>query len=160
MDFKQAYFTIVKASVEKNTKELPIILSCLDFEGLNCLEIGPGPLARIAVKLSGFAKHITCLESDLSTIEDINKIIFENGLEKKISVNNYEKTIPYKLPFKDKEFDLVYGSWLPHKLVTDEGFLNEISRVSSKYVLLLMPGIKDDIVKMVSLIRPGERQRR
>ena len=61
MEFEEAYATIVKRSVERNTKELPTILSCLDFEGLNCLEIGTGPLARLAVKISGFAKQIFCI---------------------------------------------------------------------------------------------------
>ena len=160
MDFTKAYLTIVKRSVERNTKELPTILSCLDFEGLNCLEIGPGPLARLAVKISGFANHITCLETNAQTVEAINKLIKEQGLEKRISVTHYEPPTSYKLPFQDKKFDLVYGAWLPHKLVTNQEFLDEISRVSSRHLLLILPGIKGDEPKLVSLIKPQEKERR
>ncbi|MEN9625750.1 MAG: hypothetical protein RL557_78 [archaeon] len=71
MDFIEAYLTIVKRSVEKNTKELPTILSTLDFENQKCLEIGPGPLARLAIKISGFAQSVTCIDENEKTIEAI-----------------------------------------------------------------------------------------
>ncbi|MBS3075716.1 methyltransferase domain-containing protein [Candidatus Pacearchaeota archaeon] len=160
MEFPEAYATIVKRSVERNTKELPTILSCLDFESLNCLEIGAGPLARLAAKISGFAKHIFCIENNKQTIKAIEKVIREQGLEKKITPVFYSPPIPYKLPFKDKEFDIVYGAWLPHKTATNPEFLDEITRVSRKHILLVMPGIKGDEPKLVSIVRPGELERR
>jgi predicted methyltransferase len=84
MDFTQAYLAIVKASIEKNTKEIPTILSCLDFKNKICLEIGGGPLARLAKKISNFAKHITILEKYPQTIKAIKSIIKKQKLEKKI----------------------------------------------------------------------------
>jgi hypothetical protein len=33
-------------------------------------------------------------------------------------------------------------------------------RVSKKYILLLMPGIKGDEPELVSIVKPGEKQRR
>jgi len=158
MNFLKAYRTIVKSSPQRNTIEVPTILSCLDFEDLNCLEIGPGPDARLAIKISGFAKHITTLVKDKSDITSANKLIKKQGLSKKISAKAYK--IKNKLPFKSNSFDLVYGAWLPHKLVTDLEFLDEIRRVTKKHILFIMPGIKGDEPKLVSLIRPGEKQRR
>jgi len=158
MDFMQAYRTIVKRSPERNTKEIPTILSCLDFECLDCLEIGPGPDARLAIKLSGFAKHITTLVKDRSDISSINRIIKEQGLRSKISCQAYSQ--PGKLPFKTNSFDVVYGAWLPHKLVTDPAYLDEVVRVAKKHILFIMPGIKGDEPKLVSIVKPGEKQRR
>ena len=38
-DYEQARREIVKASVQRNTIEIPALLSVVDFEGMNCLEI-------------------------------------------------------------------------------------------------------------------------
>jgi ubiquinone/menaquinone biosynthesis C-methylase UbiE len=159
MDFKEAYETIVARSVQKNTVEIPTILSCLDFEGAECLEVGAGPLGRIALKLAGFAKHITCLEKDA---DNVSKILGEAGyhnLDKKVSALYY-KFEKEKFPFSEKKFDVVYSAWLPHKTATDTKFLDEMMRVSRKHVLILMPGIKGDEPKLVSLVRKGEKERR
>lgn len=160
MDFTEAYLTIVKASKERNTKELPAILSCLDFGDKECLEIGCGPLARLAINLSGFAKHITCLENYDETLKAAQQAVAKAGLEKKISIHLFKKTEQYKLPFDDNSFDIIYAAWLPHTLSTSPEFLDEITRVTRKYVLLLMPGINDDLVKMKSLVFPGEKEKR
>jgi len=159
MEFKEAYETIVARSVQKNTIEIPTILSCLDFEGAECLEIGAGPQARIAIKLAGFAKHITCLEKDADNVSKIGGEAGYHDVEKKISAlyYKYEKE---KFPFPDKKFDVVYCAWLPHKTVTDTRFLDEMMRVSRKHILILMPGIKGDEPKLVSIVKKGEKERR
>ncbi|MEN9625749.1 MAG: hypothetical protein RL557_77 [archaeon] len=54
----------------------------------------------------------------------------------------------------------MYAAWLPHKLVTDKQFLDEIMRVSRRHILLVMPGINDDLVKMKSLVFPQEKEKR
>ena len=162
MDFTQAYLSIVKASIEQDTKEIPVILSCLDFKDKSCLEIGAGPLARIATKILNTPKapkHITILEKYPQTINAINNIIQQQKLENKIStVLAIEKI---KLPFNDNEFDIIYGAWLPHKLITDPNYIQELARVSKKYILLIMPGIDDDTIKLRNLInKEDEKQKR
>lgn len=162
MDFEEAYRTIVKASKEQDTVEIPLILSCLDFNGKECLEIGGGVLARLSIKISEKTevKYITCLENYDQTVEKSRKVVDGAGLSDRISVQMYKKENPYKLPFDNNSFDVVYGAWLPHELTTNEEFLNELTRVSRKHVLLIMPGIDDDITKMISIVRPGEKERR
>ena len=159
MEFKEAYETIVLRSVEKNTVEIPTILSCLDFENQECLELGAGPLGRIAISIAGFAKHITCLERDP---DNVSKIMGEAGyknVEKKVSTLYY-KFDKEKIPFPEARFDVVYFTWPPHKTITDPKFLDEMMRVSKKHILILMPGIKGDEAKLVSLVRKGEKERR
>ena len=162
MDFEEAYRTIVKASKEQDTKEIPTILSCLDFSDKECLEIGCGVLARLAVKFSEKTevKHITCLENYDKTAEKARKAVDDAGLSDRVSIQMYKKEEPYRLPFDDNSFDVVYGAWLPHELTTNEEFLDELTRVSRKHVLLIMPGIDDDITKMISIVFPGEEERR
>lgn len=149
---------IVNASVERNTKELPAILNCLDFEGKECLEIGTGILARLAVRLSGFAKHITCLERYETTVEAAKKVIKSKNLEKTISVElAKDKT---KVSFPDRSFDVVYGAWLPLSLTSNPAYLDELARVSRNHILLVMSGIKGDIPPMVDLVKPGSEAER
>jgi len=162
MDFEEAYGTIVKASKEQDSIEIPTIISSVDFKDKECLEIGCGPLARLAVKISKNidVKHITCLENYDLVVKKAKKAVDVAGLSDKISVQMYKNEDPYKLPFDDNSFDVVYGAWLPHDLVTDTGFLDEIARVSRKHVLLIVSGIDDDLVKMKSIVFPGEKERR
>jgi ubiquinone/menaquinone biosynthesis C-methylase UbiE len=160
MDFKEAYKKIVERSVEKNTKEIPTILSCLDFEDKTCLEVGAGFLARIALKIAGFAKHITCLEKESDSMINIKALAEYYNLEKKISPIYYPGYEKENFPFKDNLFDVVYCAWLPHKTITDTKFLDELIRATKKHILILMPGIKGDEPKLISLIRKGERKRR
>ncbi|MFH1308379.1 MAG: hypothetical protein ABIH72_06015 [archaeon] len=159
MEFTQAYRAIVKASKEKNTKEIPTILSCFDFENLNCLEIGPGPDARLAIKISGFPNHITLLTDQETSLLEIEKIIIHKKLDKKIKVEQYNSKSK-KLPFESGSFDLIYGGWLPHKLVTDKIFLDEVSRISKKYLLFILPGIKGNEPELISIQNKNEKERR
>ena len=161
MEFEEAYKTIVKRSVEKNTKEIPAILSCLDFEGLKCLEVGAWPEGRVALKLAGFAKYVTCMEREKDNVLKITATAEYLGLEKKVSVICYPGAFEFeRFPFDDKSFDVVYCAWLPHKIATDSRFLDEMIRVSKNHVLILMPGIKGDEPKLVSILRQGEKERR
>ncbi len=160
MNFDEAYRTMVRASVERNTVEVPTLLSCLDFEGLNCLEIGPGPLARLSIKLSGFAKHITLLEERAKIIPEIKSHTRMAELARKISVVSYKGYEQEPFPFGNREFDVVYAAWLPHKTITDTAFLDGLARVSRKHVLLLIPGIEGDEPELVSIVKPGEKERR
>jgi SAM-dependent methyltransferase len=160
MDFVEAYKTMVRSSVERNTKEIPIILNSIDFEGKVCLEIGCGPLARLAIKLSGFAKHITCLEKDKNIFTEATKLVKSEGLDKRITIMNMEWGADKRLPFDNDQFDVVYGAWLPHKVITNSGFLDEIARISKKYILLIIPGIEGDEPKLISIVEKHEEKQR
>lgn len=157
MDFKQAYETIVKRSVERNTKEIPTILSCLDFEGKECLDANPKSGARLAIQLVGFVKSIVCLEKDPEIVQSIRSAINKNGFQKKISIQKYKEG---EFPFKDNTFDLVYYAWGSHKNLTDPKFLDELARVSRKYILLIMAGTEGDEPKLLEITRKDERKRR
>src|SRR3989338_5976824 len=115
MEFKEAYETIVARSVQKNTIEIPTILSCLDFEGAECLEIGAGPQARIAIKLAGFAKHITCLEKDADNVSKIGGEAGYHDVEKKISA------LYYKYEKGEKERRMQYRGQITRFLIA-KGF--------------------------------------
>jgi len=160
MDFDEAYRKMVEASVERNTIEVPTLLACVDFEGKNCLEIGPGPLARLSIKLSGFAKHITLLEKRAEVIPEIKSKIRMAELARKISVVSYKGYEQEPFPFGNREFDVVYAAWLPHKTFTDPKFLDEVTRVAKKDILFLLPGINGDEPTLVSIVKPSERERR
>ncbi len=160
MDFKEAYETIVKRSVERNTKEIPTILSCLDFEKLECLDANPKSGARLAIKLAGFIKNVTCLEKNEDIIKSIKEAVKQNKVEKKISIKKYRGYKEEKFPFQDKSFDVVYYAWGSHETLTDPKFLDELARVSRKYVLLIMAGIEGDEPTLISLVRDNEKKRR
>ena len=159
MDFEEAYLTLVEASKEETSVEIPTILSCVDFKNKKCLEIGCGPLARLTIKIvEAGAESVTCLENYDKTMEKAKTIVDDKRLNEKINVLlNKDKN---KLPFKNNSFDIVYGAWLPHALITDENFLSELVRVSKKNILLVISGIEDDLVEMKSIVYPGEKERR
>jgi len=160
MEFKEAYEIIVERSIQKNTVEIPTILSCLDFDNKECLEVGAGSMARIAMKIAGFAKHITCLEKEPDNAQSIMAQAEYLGIKNKISAIYYPGIDKDKFPFPENKFDVAYCAWLPHKTVTDKKFLDEMIRVSKRHVLILMPGIKGDEPKLVSIVRKGEKERR
>ena len=171
MEFEEAYKAIVEASVEKDAKEVPTILSCFDFDGLDCLEIGCGPLARLAFGIVEVASHVTCLEANSKFAKEAKDLVREEGMSYKIKVRehnwkeNADLSHPpaqgeYELPFEDNSFDVVYSAWLPHSLTSREDFLREIARISRKYVLLIMPGTHGDEPDLVSIVRFGEKERR
>jgi len=147
MDFNQAYFTIVNASIEQDTKEIPLLLKTTDFKDKVCLEIGAGPLARISIKLLNSKsppKYITCL--DLRNTEKINKLVKQQKLEEKLSAITTKD--PLRLPFEDNSFDIVYAGWIPSDLLKNPDYLNELARVSKKHILIIMSGEKGDIPTM------------
>jgi ubiquinone/menaquinone biosynthesis C-methylase UbiE len=160
MKFEEAYKILVERSVERNTKEIPTILSCVDFENKECLEIGAGPLGRIALKLASFAKHITCLEKESDNIINIKANAEYLGLDKKVSAIYYPGLDKEKFPFKENNFDIVYCAWLPNKTTTDTKFLEELTRITRKHIIILMPGIKGDEPRLISLVKKDEKARR
>ncbi len=160
MEFETAYKTIVKASKERNTKEIPAILSCLDFEDKKCLEICPGPLARLSVKLSGFVKHIYLLEKNKSALEKIKKVVKRKRLKRKLKPTFWKNSGKNKFPFLTNSFDVVYAAWIPHPTLTNEKFLKEVVKVTKRHILFVIPGIEGDEPKLVSIVRKNERQRR
>jgi len=160
MDFDEAYKAMVRASVERNTIEVPTLLSCVDFEGKDCLEIGPGPLARLSIKLSGFAKHITLLEKSEEAIKEAKSNLRMARLAKKISIVGCKGYKEESFPFKNGEFDVAYAAWLPHSVFTNQTFIDEVTRVSTRDVLFLLPGIKGDEPLLVSIVKPGELEKR
>jgi len=104
MEFEEAYRAIVKASKEQDTVEIPTILGCLDFNGKECLEIGCGVLARLAVKISEKTnvKHITCLENYDGNVEKARGVVRDAGFGDRIDVRMFKKSKEenYKLPFE------------------------------------------------------------
>jgi len=66
IDFQQAYLSIINASTEQDTKEIPLLLKSTDFKNKKCLEISAGLLARIAITLlksQSLPDHTICLDS-------------------------------------------------------------------------------------------------
>lgn len=146
-DFNQAYRAIVKASIEQDEKEIPLLLSSADFKEKKCLEIGAGPLVRLAIKLlrsEHSPEHITCLDPWNS--ERIKQIAKRENLENKIFVVKPSETT--KLPFRDNSFDIVYAGWIPSDLLRNYGYLNELARVTKKDIVLIMSGLSGDIPSM------------
>ena len=154
MDFNQAYSAIVSASIEQDSKEIPLLLSSTDFKDKECLEIGAGPLARLAVKLlhsKNPSKHITCV--DTYNYEKINHIARAEGLEHSISVVKPKDSL--KLDFKDNRFDIIYAGWIPSDLLQNTAYLDELRRACRRDIIFIMSGIKGDIPPMRDLIIGG-----
>ncbi len=147
MDYVQAYKTIVEASKEKNTKEIPLLLSLYDFENKNCLEIGPGILARIAIKLSGFAKSITLVEKDAKVCKHLKQLLKKQKLAHKIKVinANFSKD---KLMLKQK-FDVVYAAWLPFSVLTQQAFIDQACKLAKDAVIFIVSSPRSDTTKMI-----------
>ena len=154
-NFNQAYDAIVKASIEQDIKEIPLLLDSVDFSGKECLEIGAGPFARLAVKLLKSKtppKHITCL--DPWNLEKIRQVAEREGIGEEISV--VKPKDPLKLPFDKNSFDIVYAGWIPSDLLRNKDYLGELARVSKKDVVLIMSGLEGDIPKMREFILGGD----
>lgn len=158
-DYNRAREEIVKASIQKNTVEIPTILNCIDFQGLNCLEVSRYGDARLAIILSGLAKHITLLVPKPEYIDIAKNTIKESNISnEKIEVLAYN--IESGLSMREKSVDVAYGEWLSHSLTQDERFLREITQTSSKYFLLVMPGLEGDDAELASIKDEDEKKKR
>jgi hypothetical protein len=161
-DYARARQEIVKASFQRNTIEIPTILSCLDFQGLECLEVSRYGDARLPIILSGLVKHITFLVPRTEIIGQV-KSSLENakvqyGERGKVHALTYD--LERGFPFRTGSFDLAYGEWLSHSLVQNQRFLREITRVSRRYLLLVMPGLNGDDANLASIAEPKEAEKR
>ncbi|MDO8647568.1 MAG: class I SAM-dependent methyltransferase [Candidatus Diapherotrites archaeon] len=150
---------IVKASVVRNTVEIPVLLEIADFEGKKCLDAGAG-VGRIAFKINGFAKEIVCIDESKAALQTLKAEIKKQGLGKKIKarLGNIRK-----LPFKDNSFDIVYSLWTIYHLKQDwQGILEELNRVCRKggAVIVCFSGGNADLPILESIARNDLKERK
>lgn len=121
-----AWGEMVKASIARNTIEIPTLLSLTDFEGKKVLDAGAG-VGRISEKLSGFASSIYALDENSWALKSLKE-----------KAKNNKKFFPIKgnlenLPFKSNSFDIVLSCWTLHNLKENrKKVLSELKRVAKK----------------------------
>jgi len=146
---------MVKASIARNTVELPAFLSIVDFEGKKVLDAGAG-IGRAAFKINGFAKSIACVDESKVALQKLNAEIRKKGLQGKIKARfgNIRE-----LPFKSNSFDIAYSLWVLHHYKRDwQGVLKELNRVCKKQgcVIVCFSTEKGSIPRLEAIARANE----
>lgn len=137
---RQPNHPIIKAFVEP---KIEFIAKYIDFsEGLNVLDVGCGN-GFFTYNFSEFAYTVGLDYSRyMLSINPCDPLVQGSGL---------------LLPFKDSTFDVVFCSNLLHHIEKPENVVNEMKRVSKKYVVLSEPNRNNPLMALFSAIVPEER---
>lgn len=150
---------MVDASTKRNTVELPALLGIADFEGKKCLDVGSG-VGRVAFKINGFAKEITCVDESKAAVGKLNAEIKKHCLGRKIKARLGNIL---KLPFKSNSFGIAYSLWVIHNRKKDwREILMELNMVCKKggTVIVCFSGGKSDLPKLEAIARHDLKERK
>ncbi|MFH0970257.1 MAG: class I SAM-dependent methyltransferase [Candidatus Diapherotrites archaeon] len=142
---------LVKASVYRQSREIPAIADAAQINGKNSIDAGCGP-GRLILPFSKMAKTITAVDENDWAISSVEKIIKENRLD---NVQVAQSPL-VSLPFDDGVSESTYCIWVIHhakkrweKIVRE---LVRVTRSGSPVVVGFASGQKDlprleDVVK-------------
>lgn len=143
---------MVKASVHRQTKEIPAIIEAVQLKGKHVMDVGCGP-GRLLVPLAKLAATITAVDESDWTNKAAEKLIFENRLKDKVQLVQAPLV---GLPFDDGVSEGTYCMWIIHhdkkrweKIVTE---MVRVTQPNAPVVVGFSSGEKDlpkleDIVK-------------
>jgi len=115
----------------------------LDFNSIHsALDVGCG---------TGFSSYYLSSTMKLVGLDFSYRNLVLNPLKNKAQAS------AYLLPFQDKSFDLVYGWDLLHHLEYPEKSIQEMARVTRKYLVLFEPNRNNPIQLIYGLVNSQER---
>jgi len=115
----------------------------LDFNSIHsALDVGCG---------TGFSSYYLSSTMKLVGLDFSYRNLVLNPLKNKAQAS------AYLLPFQDKSFDLVYGWDLLHHLEYPEKSIQEMARVTRKYLVLFEPNRNNPIQLIYRLLNSQER---
>ena len=115
----------------------------LDWKNVkNALDVGAG---------TGYSSFYLSQELDLTTLDFSSR-----NLRKQPSKNKIQASA-YNLPFNSNSFDLVYGWDFLHHLENPEKAVQEMARVSRRYLVLFEPNRNNPIQFIYGLLNEHER---
>ncbi len=118
---------MVKASVYRETRELPAIIEAAEITGKNVIDAGCGP-GRLILPFSNLAKTITAVDENDWAIKAVQKLIKENKLQNKVQVVQAPLV---SLPFDDGVSESTYCMWVIHYAKSRwEKIVKELVRVT------------------------------
>ncbi|MFH1751464.1 MAG: class I SAM-dependent methyltransferase [archaeon] len=154
-----AWDEMVKASIARNTVELPLFLSITDFENKQVLDAGAG-VGRVAFKVQGFCDKITCLDENDWALKALEKGKEKLGLQNKIEI---KKGSIKQIPLPDNSFDITYALWVMHHYKPDwELMIKEMVRVTKPggFIITCFSTEKGSIPVMEAIKKENEIQLR
>lgn len=101
---------LVKASVHRETKELPALAEAAQIKGKHVIDAGCGP-GRLLVPFSKLAATITAVDESDWVVKVANDVIFEHRLKNKVQVVQAPLV---GLPFDDGVSESTYCMWVIH----------------------------------------------
>jgi ubiquinone/menaquinone biosynthesis C-methylase UbiE len=99
---------IVKASIDRDTKELPAIAKEAELDGKIVVDAGCGP-GRLSIPFSQRAKKMICIDENDWAIKALKDKVKKNGLENKIEV--IQSSLE-KIPLEDHFSESTYCIWV------------------------------------------------
>ncbi len=152
------WYEMVKASVLRDTKELPAIIDATQMTGKDVIEAGCGP-GRLILPFARIAKSITAVDESDWTIKVVNDLVFENRLKERVQV---VQSPLVSLPFDDSVADASYCIWIIHYNRSRwEKIVNEMVRVTkagAPVVIGFSSGEKD-LPKLEEITKPHHVQK-
>ncbi|MDZ4256522.1 MAG: methyltransferase domain-containing protein, partial [archaeon] len=120
---------MVKASIRRDTHELPAILEEANIVGKHVIDAGYDP-GRLVVPFSKLAASITCVRESDWSVTAIQKLVREHGLRDKVQV---VKSPSVGLPLDDEVSDATYCVWVIHYAKSRwEKIVKELVRITKK----------------------------
>lgn len=149
---------MVKASVWRESKELPAIAEAAEIQGKHVMDVGCGP-GRLIIPFSKLAATITAVDESDWTVNTVSKMIRENRLGNTVQVAQAPLV---GLPFDDGVSESTYCMWIIHhdksrwdKIVKE---MVRVTRAGSPIVVGFSSG-EGDLPKMEELSKPAHAQK-
>ena len=148
---------MVKASVWRETKELPAIAEAAEIKGKHVMDVGCGP-GRLILPFSMLAQTITAVDESDWVIKVVNKLIKDHRL------NNVQvaQAPLVGLPFDDSVSESTYCMWVIHhdksrwdKIVKE---MVRVTRAGSPIVVGFSSG-DGELPKMEEVCKPAHVQK-
>jgi len=133
---------IQEFAVRKTDYIKKVIRNNQNYDIKSILDVGAG---------SGFFSYYFEKEFDTTALDFSQSMLEINPCQKKI-LGDAEN-----LPFKDNSFDIVFCSNLLHHLENPQKAVNEMKRVSKKYIVLSEPNRNNLLMLLFGLLKKEER---
>lgn len=149
---------MVKASVHRDTKELPALADAAEIKGKHVMDVGCGP-GRLILPFSTLAATITAVDESDWTIKTVQMLIREHKLANKVQVAQAPLV---GLPFDDGVSESTYCvGVIHHDKSRWEKIVNEMVRVTQqgRPIVVGFSSGESEVAKMEEIAKPAHVQK-